>query len=114
MMKKFLSLIMTLSFILSTLSLSIFAQDDTAVDCQHTNLQTDNSNSSSQSEEPYSLMCSFFGHKNEYVETKRGFLHHVSPTKPYCYEVTIVVYVCSRCGEYTLEETDRDESYCCS
>ena len=108
-MKKFLAMIMTLSFILSALSLSIIASD-TTVDCQHTNLQVD----STQSGEPYGLMCSFFGHKNEYVETRREFQHHVRITKPYCDEVTFVVYVCSRCGEYTLEETDRDESYCCS
>ena len=112
-MKKFLAMIITLSFILSSLSLSI-AASDTTVGCQHTNLYADGASDPSDTTQPYGLMCSFFGHKNEYVETRREFQHHVRITKPYCDEVTFVVYVCSRCGEYTLEETDRDESYCCS
>lgn len=105
---------MSIALLLAVCSVGTSAVSD--ITCNHESAQTADMATAldSQSEQPYGLLCSLFGHNYEYTETKMELQHRLRVTVPYCDKVTYIVYTCSRCGAIEFEETNRTASYCCS
>lgn len=125
---KFVSVVMTLVFIMSALQIVSFAQDDTT--CDHCSdeitVLVDESASEEIKNRIYAhfygdgedaiqsrgITCTLFGHDID-IGTVSTITHKVRSSAPRCLKETFNYEICSRCDYEVYTQINSEYIYCC-